>query len=118
MPDSIAVGVPRNGEKALRAIRESHGLAVNVSDREIMEAQQLLGRECGVFGEPAASPAPAGVKKLCEQGLLGEDDTEVSCGHRQRLKDVANAIRAAGEPLVHPGSMDALLGLSRSAGLW
>ena len=115
--DSIAVGVPRNGEKALRAIRESHGLAVNVSDREIMEAQQLLGRECGVFGEPAGVTGTAGVKKLCEQGLLGEDDTVVSVVTGNGLKDVANAIRAAGEPLSIPGSMDALLGAFAERGI-
>lgn len=39
--------------KALMAIRESNGLTVNVSDEEILEAQKLLGRTCGVFGEPA-----------------------------------------------------------------
>ena len=92
--DSIAVGVPRNGDKALMAIRESDGLAVNVSDQEIMDAQQLLGRTCGVFGEPAGVTAAAGVKKLCEQGLLGKNDTVVSVVTGNGLKDVANAIRA------------------------
>ena len=53
LADSIAVGVPRNADKALTAIRESDGLAVNVSDEEILAAQRLLGRTCGVFGEPA-----------------------------------------------------------------
>ena len=115
--DSIAVGVPRNGEKALAAIRESGGLAVNVSDREIMEAQQLLGRTCGVFGEPAGVTGTAGVKKLCEQGLLGEDDTVVSVVTGNGLKDVANAIRAAGEPLAIPGTMDALLGAFAEHGI-
>ena len=50
LADSIAVGVPRNAHKALAAIRESNGLTVNVSDQEIMAAQGLLGRTCGVFG--------------------------------------------------------------------
>ena len=53
LADSIAVGVPRNADKALMAIRESNGIVVNVSDEEILAAQQLLGRTCGVFGEPA-----------------------------------------------------------------
>ena len=44
LADSIAVGVPRNADKALTAIRESDGIVVNVSDQEIMAAQQLLGR--------------------------------------------------------------------------
>ena len=47
LADSIAVGVPRNADKALMAIRESRGLVVNVSDQEIMAAQKLLGRTCG-----------------------------------------------------------------------
>ena len=115
--DSIAVGVPRNGDKALMAIRESDGLAVNVSDQEIMDAQQLLGRTCGVFGEPAGVTAAAGVKKLCEQGLLGKNDTVVSVVTGNGLKDVANAIRACGEPLSIPGSMDALLGAFAEHGI-
>ena len=115
--DSIAVGVPRNGDKALMAIRESNGLAVNVSDQEIMDAQQLLGRTCGVFGEPAGVTAAAGVKKLCDQGLLGKDDTVVSVVTGNGLKDVANAIKACGEPLSIPGSMDALLGAFAEHGI-
>ena len=115
--DSIAVGVPRNGDKALMAIRESQGLAVNVSDREIMEAQQLLGRSCGVFGEPAGVTATAGVKKLCEQGILGREATVVSVVTGNGLKDVANAIKACGEPISIPGDMNALLRAFSDSGI-
>lgn len=115
--DSIAVGVPRNGDKALMAIRESQGLAVNVSDREIMEAQQLLGRSCGVFGEPAGVTAAAGVKKLCEQGILGREETVVSVVTGNGLKDVANAIKACGEPISIPGDMNALLRAFSDSGI-
>lgn len=115
--DSIAVGVPRNGDKALMAIRESRGLAVNVSDREIMEAQQLLGRSCGVFGEPAGVTAAAGVKKLCEQGILGREETVVSVVTGNGLKDVANAIKACGEPISIPGDMNALLRAFSDSGI-
>ena len=115
--DSIAVGVPRNGDKALMAIRESQGLAVNVSDREIMEAQQLMGRSCGVFGEPAGVTAAAGVKKLCEQGILGREETVVSVVTGNGLKDVANAIKACGEPISIPGDMNALLRAFSDSGI-
>ncbi|MDR3146620.1 MAG: threonine synthase, partial [Treponema sp.] len=67
LADSIAVGAPRNGEKALRAIRESKGLTVNVSDEEILEAMRLLGRVSGVFGEPAGVTGTAGLKKAVEE---------------------------------------------------
>ena len=109
LADSIAVGVPRNADKALMAIRESDGLTVNVSDEEIMAAQKLLGRTCGVFGEPAGVTGTAGVKKLCEQGKLEKDATVVSVVTGNGLKDVANAIKACGEPISIPSDMELLL---------
>lgn len=105
LADSIAVGVPRNAEKALMAIRESNGIVVNVSDEEIMAAQKLLGRTCGVFGEPAGVTGTAGLKKLCEQGLLLKDAAVVSVVTGNGLKDVANAIRSCGEPISIPSDM-------------
>ena len=109
LADSIAVGVPRNADKALMAIRESNGLTVNVSDQEIMAAQKLLGSTCGVFGEPAGVTGAAGLKKLCEQGRMEKDATVVSVVTGNGLKDVANAIKACGEPISIPNNMDLLL---------
>ena len=93
------MGVPRNADKALAAIRESKGLAICVTDEEILAAQRLLGRTCGVFGEPAGVTGTAALKKACEQGLIEKDATVVSVVTGNGLKDVANAIKSAGEPL-------------------
>ena len=109
LADSIAVGVPRNATKALMAIRESNGLVVNVSDTEIMAAQKLLGRTCGVFGEPAGVTGAAGLRKLCEEGKIPADATVVSVVTGNGLKDVANAIAACGEPISIPSDMELLL---------
>ena len=109
LADSIAVGVPRNPDKALQAIEESNGLVVNVSDAEIMAAQKLLGSVCGLFGEPAGVTGTAGVKKLCEMGVLGKDDTVVTMISGNGLKDVENAIKAAGSPIACPNDMESLL---------
>ncbi len=117
LADSIAVGVPRNADKALMAIRESKGIVVNVSDEEIMAAQKLLGRTCGVFGEPAGVTGTAGVAKLCREGILGENDTVVSVVTGNGLKDVANAIAFAGEPISVPNAMDQLLDAFRERGV-
>ena len=109
LADSIAVGVPRNPDKALQAIEESHGLVVNVSDAEIMAAQKLLGSVCGLFSEPAGVTGTAGVKKLCEMGVLGKDNTVVTMISGNGLKDVENAIKAAGAPISCPNDMESLL---------
>ena len=109
LADSIAVGVPRNADKALNAVRESGGIAVNVSDEEILAAMRLLGRTQGVFGEPAGVTGTAGVKKALELGLIDPDSTVVSIVTGNGLKDVANGIRAAGEPMLVRPDLDALL---------
>jgi len=109
LADSIAVGVPRNADKALMAIRESNGVVVNVTDEEIMAAQKLLGTTCGVFGEPAGVTGTAGLKKLCGQGVIGKEDTVVSVVTGNGLKDVANAIKFCGEPMKLPNDLDALV---------
>lgn len=117
LADSIAVGVPRNADKALMAIRESKGLVVNVSDEEIMAAQKLLGRTCGVFGEPAGVTGAAGLKKLCQQGKIPANATVVSVVTGNGLKDVANAIAACGEPMSLPNDMELLQKAFRENGL-
>lgn len=107
--DSIAVGVPRNPDKALNAVRESKGVAVNVSDEEIFAAMRLLGRTQGIFGEPAGVTGTAGVKKALELGLISPQSSVVSIVTGNGLKDVAGGIRAAGEPVLVKPSLSALL---------
>jgi threonine synthase len=57
--DSISVSVPSNPDLARRAVRESGGFSLTVSDERILEAQALLAGEAGVFAEPAAAAAAA-----------------------------------------------------------
>jgi threonine synthase len=94
--DSIAVGAPRNGDKALAAIRESNGITINVSDEEILAAMRLLGKSAGVFGEPAGVTGTAGLKKAAEQKLIPADALVVSVVTGNGLKDVVSAQKAAG----------------------
>lgn len=106
MADSIAVGVPRNPDKAIKAVEESDGIVVNVSDEEIYSAMRLLGKTCGVFAEPAGATGTAGLKKAVENNLIPKDASVVSVVTGNGLKDVAGAIKAAGEPLSIEPDMD------------
>jgi len=96
LADSIAVGIPRNGDKALAAIRESNGIAVNVSDDEILDAVRLLGKTAGVFGEPAGVAGTAGLAKAAARGLIPRNSLVVSIVTGNGLKDTASAQAAAG----------------------
>ncbi len=53
--DSINVGKPRDATMAVRAIQDSGGRGVKVSDDEMIAAIPKLARETGVFVEPAAA---------------------------------------------------------------
>ncbi len=106
--DSIAVGVPRNPEKALQAVKKSGGTMVAVSDEDILDAMRLLGRTSGIFGEPAGVTGLAGLRYLAGNGVIGRDETIVAIVTGNGLKDVKNAIAAAGEPIRIEPSMQRL----------
>ncbi len=108
LADSIAVGVPRNPRKALRAVSASGGAWIAVSDEQILDIMRLLGRTEGVFGEPAGVTATAGVRQAVAQGIIkpGESVTTISTG--SGLKDVKNALKAAGRPTPCEPSLAAL----------
>lgn len=109
LADSIAVGVPRNPEKALRAIRESHGTMVAVPDESILEAMQFLGRSTGVFGEPAGVAGLAGLIVMLKKGIIGADEKVVNIVTGNGLKDVKNAIASVGEPIRVKPSLQQLI---------
>lgn len=117
LADSIAVGVPRNPEKALRAVRESGGTMVAVADEEILDAMRQLGRTSGIFGEPAGVTGTAGLKRLVEKGIIGTDEKVVSIVTGNGLKDVKNAITAAGEPIKVDPLLDELIEQLEKKGL-
>ena len=108
LADSIAVGVPRNPVKALRAVRDSKGAWIAVSDEQILDTMRVLGRTEGVFGEPAGVTATAGVRQAVADGMIKPDETVTVISTGSGLKDVRNALRAAGKPQLCEPSLDAL----------
>jgi threonine synthase len=102
--DSIAVGVPRNWKKALLAVRESGGAMINVADDAILDAIRYTGRLTGIFAEPAASAAVAGLGKAAAEGIVPRRATVVALITGNGLKDVQSAREAAGRPFdIPPG---------------
>jgi threonine synthase len=107
--DSISVGIPRNGYKALNALTESNGITVDVSDNEILSAMTTLARHTGVFGEPAGVTAFAGLQKLVAQGAIGKDETVAFVVSGSGLKDVKSAQMAVTRPEKIKPDMDVLI---------
>jgi threonine synthase len=108
LADSISVGQPRDRVKALRAVRETGGQYVAVTDEEILEAMRQLGREAAVFAEPAGAAGFAGLRKLVAQGEIDPGERIVVLVTGNGLKDVESAIRATGQPELIEPNMAAL----------
>ena len=98
LADSIAVGIPRNPLKALRAVENSRGSWISVPDTEIINAMSLLGKTEGIFGEPAAVTSLAGLKKALEKGIISKDESVTIIITGNGLKDPNNAQKAISKP--------------------
>ncbi|MFW5941219.1 MAG: threonine synthase [Chloroflexota bacterium] len=94
--DSISAGLPRDRIKAMRAVKETGGAYIRVSDEQILEAIPVLARGSGVFAEPAGAAAYAGLVQAVKDGLVTADDRIVVLNTGNGLKDVAGAMKAVG----------------------
>jgi threonine synthase len=114
LADSINVQVPRNWRKAVRSLRESSGVMVTVPDEAILQAMRDLGRH-GLFAEPAAATAFAGVRAAVESGIIGGEERVLAMMTGSGLKDTRSAIRAGGEPIRIQPNLDSLASALKSA---
>jgi threonine synthase len=86
--DSISVDVPRCFHMTASFMEKYHGESLAVSDPEILEASVRLSRSTGIFAEPAASAAYAGMLKSGRQGNLTQGSKNVVLLTGSGLKDL------------------------------
>jgi len=83
---AIRIGNPASWRKAARAIQETGGWCLDVSEAEIAVAKAELGAE-GLGCEPASAVTLAGLKKLRAQGAVQPHETVVLLLTGHTLKD-------------------------------
>ncbi len=83
---AIRIGDPASHERAVRAIRETDGVVLSVSDALILEAKAAVDG-CGVGCEPASAAAVAGVRELVRRGAMRPDARVVAVLTGHVLKD-------------------------------
>lgn len=89
--DSISVDLPRDGDKAIIAVKKTNGFGITVSDEEILTAQYRLSKNTGIFAEPAAAASMAGFLKAMRLGKVYEGESIVILASGSGLKDVPAA---------------------------
>lgn len=99
LADSIAVGLPRDRVKALRAVHETGGAFLAVQDEEILAVMRTLARQAGIFAEPAGATGLAGLQSAVGERLVSREERVVVLITGSGLKDVGSAMRATGQAL-------------------
>ncbi len=105
--DSISVRLPRDGAAAVKAIKESKGAAVSVTDDHIIQSIPKLAREAGIFGEPAGVASLAALEKAVLNNMVKEDEKIVVLVTGNGLKDIDSAMKSSGKPFkINPDIKD------------
>jgi len=76
---SIAIGNPADGFQVLEAVRSTGGAGAAVSDKQIIDAIQLLAETEGIFTEPAGGTTLAATIDLVRRGVIERDESVVVC---------------------------------------
>ncbi len=110
---AIRIGNPVNKEKAIFAKESSNGIFSSVTDLEIIEAYKILGREEGIFCEPASAASVAGLLKISNQ--VPENSTIVCVLTGNGLKDPNCAI-SNNDSKFHTGIEPELTSITKKMG--
>ncbi|HET9635245.1 MAG TPA: threonine synthase, partial [Gemmatimonadaceae bacterium] len=101
---AIKIGDPASYDRGVRAIRETNGVVLDVSDAEILEAKATIDAS-GVGCEPASAASVAGVRRLVRDGTIRGSDKVVAVLTGHILKDPGILIdyhKDSQRPLANP----------------
>jgi threonine synthase len=96
---AIRIGDPASYDRAVRAIQETNGVVLSVTDAELLEAKAVIDSS-GVGCEPASAASVAGVRALARAGTIARGASVVALltGHMLKDPDVMLAYHRETEP--------------------
>ena len=97
LASAIKIGAPVSWQKAWRAVRETGGSVITVTEQEIADAKAVIGRD-GIGCEPASATTVAGIRKL----EIKDDETVVAVLTGHVLKDTEYVMKYHSDELVAP----------------
>ena len=91
LASAIKIGAPVSWKKAWRAVNETGGEVLTVTEQEIADAKAIIGRD-GIGCEPASATTVAGIRKMRARGFIkaGENVVAVLTGHLLKDTDYVN----------------------------
>jgi threonine synthase len=83
---AIEILKPVNLKKAIRTLEFTNGIVAQVSDKQMLDARAIVGRN-GFGCELASAATVAGIKKLVKEDIIEKDETVVGILTGHMLKD-------------------------------
>jgi threonine synthase len=83
---AIRIGNPASYDRAVRSIRDTNGIVLDVTDAEIMDAKAVIDAT-GVGCEPASAASVAGARRLAHDGTIRPEQRVVAVLTGHILKD-------------------------------
>lgn len=83
---AIRIGDPASYNRAVRVIKDTNGVVIDVPDAAILDAKAIVDA-AGVGCEPASAASVAGVRELVSRGEIGRGDLVVAVLTGHILKD-------------------------------
>jgi threonine synthase len=83
---AIRIGDPASYDRAVRAIQDTNGVVLAVTDDELLEAKAVIDAS-GVGCEPASAASVAGARALVQRGIIDPRERVVTLLTGHMLKD-------------------------------
>lgn len=115
---AVSIGALQGTYQALDIVRRSHGVAIQVSNDDMMRWQSTLASEEGLYVEPSSAAGLVAVEKLSKATKLGTDDLVVSLLTASGLKDPGATAKNQGEPIVVPSQLETATRILTTAGVF
>jgi threonine synthase len=101
LASAIKIGAPVSWQKSWRAVHETGGSVITVTEQEIADARAVIGRD-GIGCEPASATTVAGIRKLVDDGFIKENDDVVAVLTGHLLKDTDYVMKYHDGSLIAP----------------
>ena len=101
LASAIKIGAPVSWPKAWRAVQETGGSVITVTEQEIADAKAVIGRD-GIGCEPASATTVAGIRKLVSEGAIKENESIVAVLTGHLLKDTDYVMKYHSQTLKTP----------------
>jgi len=101
LASAIKIGAPVSWQKAWRAVNESGGGVITVTEQEIADAKAIIGRD-GIGCEPASATTVAGIRKLVAANAIKDHETVVAVLTGHLLKDTDYVMNYHHQTLIAP----------------